>query len=261
MHRIVLIFLAVCSPLSAKLPELDAIFWGQVRHKTNQPLVTGSSGNIVIVAKLNGLTVAQKSLPAGSSQFMLKVPMDDGLSPRLPGTARAGERVRIYVRSNSLAVEQEAAESASAGGFALSSTKGDIVSQVLSVSADLSDSMTGAMPAWLVGFGLPADSANLDTDADGTPNGAEYAADTNPTDHSQVFRIIEVTKSAGNNFIKFGPIRPTRHYTIWCSQSLGSGSWSSIGQVTPGTSGDWFLFGHPTPNASSVFYRLEVNAP
>lgn len=253
--------LLAAGPATAKLPELDAIFWGPVRHNTDQELVPSTSGNIVIIAKLNGVIVAQKSLVAGSPQFVLKVPMDDGLSPRLPGTARAGERIRLYVRSNSMNIEQEAAESVFAGGLSISSVKGDIVAQTLSVSIDLGDPAPAPMPAYLASFGLPANSENSDTDADGASNAAEYAAGTDPKDPLDVFRILEVTKSAGNNFIKFGPIRPERQYTIWSSGTLGASNWSSIGQVTPGSTSEWFLFGHPTPAGANCFYRLEVRAP
>lgn len=245
----------------AKLPELDAVFWGTVLHHTNQPLVPDSAGNIVILAKLNGITIAQTSVAPGASQYVLKVPKDDGLSPRLIGTSRAGERVHVFVRSNVLDTEYEAAESVTAGGLSISSVKGDLVLQSLSVSSDLSGGGAMTLPAWLASYSLPSNSGNLDSDGDGASNAAEFAADTDPKNSAERFKILEVTRSAGSNFIKFGPIRPSRLYTIWCSENLGSSDWSNVGQVTPGVTGDFFLFGHSTPASSSVFYKLQVAAP
>lgn len=247
-------------PAFAKLPDLDMIFWGEVRHNGGQALVPLSPGNIQVIAKLNGLIVAQTSVAPGESRFVLKVPKDDGLTPRLPGTTRAGERVTIHVRSNLLDLEQEAAESLASGGLLITAEKGDIALEDLNVLADFGEVPQG-MQAWLIAHGLPGDAGDEDDDGDGQSNAAEYEAGTSPNDSGDRFRIMEVTRFSGTNFIKFGPIRPARSYTIRCSENLVSDSWSNIGQVTPGVTGDHFLFGHPTPSAPSVFYRLEVHAP
>lgn len=163
------------------------------------------------------------------------------------------------MRNNSLNAEYEAAESVTVTGLAVSSVKGDVVLQTLSVGTDLSGTAS-AMPAWLVANSLPVGSGGIDSDGDGVLNSAEYAADTNPNHSGEYFRILEVTRTGGNNFVKFGPIRPDRIYKVWSSEVLGS-AWSSVGQVTPGVTGDYFLFGHPTPVAAKLFYKLEVTAP
>lgn len=51
----------------------------------------------MILAKLNGITIAQANVAPSASQYVLKLPKDDGNSPRLTRTCRSGERVRIYV--------------------------------------------------------------------------------------------------------------------------------------------------------------------
>lgn len=244
----------------ARFPDLDTIYYGEVRHNTNQPLVPLATEQIVVIARLNGVAIATSSVLPGASAFVLKVPMDDGVATRLRGTARSGERVRIFLRSNFLNSESEASESASSSGLLVASTKGEVLPQNLSVSINLSGGAQG-MLSWLMAFSLPPSSGLLDSDGDGQSNAAEYAADTDPTDNSENFRIIEVTKLSGNNFVKFGPIRPGRLYTVWSSQTIGASGWTSIGQVNPGTTSDYFLFGHPTPASSKLFYRLQVDAP
>jgi hypothetical protein len=260
MRTILLLIFAAIVPVSAKLPELDAIFYGEVRHNGSQPLVPLSADNIRVIARLNGVTIAQTSVAPGEARFVLKVPKDDGSNPRLPGTARSGERVRVFIRSNALDAEQETVESLTAGGLPISATKGEIVPTPLSVLADFGEATQG-IEAWLLAHSLPAGSVDDDSDGDGQCNTSEYAAGTDPTDPMDRFRILEVSRHSGNNFVKFGPIRPGRQYTVWCSETLGTSSWSNIGQVTPGSTGDHFLFGHPTPSASNVFYRLQVHGP
>lgn len=260
MHRILLASIALSVAASAKLPELDAVFWGEVRHLSSIPLVPTSPGSIRVIAKQNGVVIAQALVGPGQSKFVLKVPKDDGQNPRLPGTARANERVRVFIYSVTHDVEEEAFESIATGGLRVSSIKGEIVPTPLSVSADFSETSQG-IGAWLVSHGLAAGEPERDSDGDGQCNESEYAAGTNPTDGSDVFGILEVSQIAGNNFIKFGPIRPQRTYTIWCCDNLDPSGWSKIGQVRPGTVSESFLFGHPTPNSPNLFYRLQVDAP
>lgn len=260
MSRIPILLLAAAVSAQAKLPELDTIFYGQVRHNTSEALVPVASDQIVVIARLNGVTIATASVAPGASNYVLKVPMDDGVNPRLPGTARFGERVRVFLRSNVLGQEHQTMESAAQNGFPVAASKGEIIPAQLSVAENLSGGVSG-MAEWLSTFSLPAGSGDDDSDGDGADNAAEYAAGTDPTDGSEVFRIIDVTKASGNNFIKFGPIRPSRLYRVWCSENLGTTGWSNIGQVTPGVTGDYFLFGHPTPSSPNLFYRLEVHAP
>lgn len=260
MRRIVLSLLATLAAASAKLPELDTIYYGQVRHNSTQSLVPIAAEQIVVIARLNGVTIATSSVAPGASNFVLKVPMDDGQSPRLQGTARAGERVRLFLRSNALDAEHETIESVSAGGLSVASVKGDVLATDLSVSTSLDGGGQG-IALFLASHGLPAGSEAVDADGDGATNASEYAAGTNPTDGSELFRIMEVTKISGNDFIKFGPIRPSRSYTIWSSPNIGASGWSSVGQVTPGYTANYFLFGHPSPTATKLFYKLQVDAP
>jgi hypothetical protein len=248
-------------PASARLPELDTIYYGQVRHKTNQPLVPLAAEQIVVIARLNGVTIATSSVAPGASAYVLKVPMDDGVANRLPGTARVGERVRIFLRSNSLDSEYETNESVVSSGLLVASTKGDVLAQNLTVTGNLDGGTVENMPMFLGSYSLGSGTGNLDSDGDGKTNAEEYAAGTDPTDSAEVFCIIDITRASGNNLIRFGPIRPNRLYTIWCTETLGASDWSNIGEVTPGNTGDYFLFGHPTPAATKLFYKLQVDAP
>jgi len=243
-----------------RLPDPDTIYWGGLYHKTGEPLVPVVSEQIMVIARLNGVTIATSAVEPGSSMFVLKVPMDDGEAARLPGTARRGERVRVFLRSNLLESEYETHESLDHGGLLVATSKGEVINRNLSIAADLSGGGQ-AMAMWLAEHGLPPDSGHLDSDGDGFTNAEEYAAGTDPNDATDFFRILEVLRSNGNDLVKFGPVRPGRLYTVWCSEHLGTADWSDIGQVSPGITAESFEFAHPAPAASRMFYRLQVEAP
>jgi hypothetical protein len=246
----------------AKRPDLDTIFFGNLFHNGGAQLVPVSSGLIVVQAKLNGVLICEAPVPAGANGFVLKVPMDDGINPRVSGTARSGERVRVFVRNTSLNLTYEANQSL-ANGFSLpTGDRGIITVQDLTVTENLSGIAPMAMFAsWAVERGLSGSAAAiapLDKDGDGFSNYDEFLANSDPNSGTSIFRIMEVTRSGGNNLIKFGPIAPGRLYTIRSSETLGTSPWSSIGQVNPGTTADFFIFGHPAPAANRQFYRLDV---
>lgn len=263
-HRILPLLFALAMaapPASARLPDPDTIYWGELRHRSGVALVPLVSEQIMVIARLDGVTIATFAVEPGTSVFVLKVPMDDGEADRLPGSARRGERVRIFLRSNPLDSEYETNESADHGGLLVAGSKGEVLYQDLSVAADLSSGSDEAMAMWLAYYGLPENSGLIDSDSDGFTNAEEFAAGTDPTDPNDFFRILEVLRTAENDLIKFGPVRPGRLYTLWCSETLDAGDWSDIGQIVPEVSAESFQVGHPAPAAPRMFYRLQVEMP
>ena len=81
MIRALSLSLILVSSLSAKLPELDSVFYGTVRHNINDELIAGTE-TIVVEAELNGIVIASSILPPGSAAYVLKIPIDDGADPR-----------------------------------------------------------------------------------------------------------------------------------------------------------------------------------
>src|ERR1044072_3549115 len=62
----------------AAIPEPDGVVYGQLYHRFDQLLVPANSGDISVIAQLNGTTVATTVLAAGSTNFLLRLSMDDG---------------------------------------------------------------------------------------------------------------------------------------------------------------------------------------
>jgi hypothetical protein len=232
-----------------------------VRHNGADLVVPGSAGEIVVSAKLNGATIAQASLPAMSSDYVLKVPIDDGQEPRLTGTARGGERVRIYVRSVSLNVEYEATQSGGLG-LVVSSIRGDIQPQDLTVTGSL-----GGLPPpfagfgpWAGGFGIDPSGANLDSDGDGSTNLEEFVSGTDPTSMNDHFQIFEIRQAGGVTSIRYGPIRLSRAYSLFCSPDLSPSSWVKLSEDVPNITAPSLWRDHIPPQGTpEIFYKLEVD--
>ena len=248
-------------PLHARLPELDAIFYGKVRHNNGALLSPSSAGQMIVKATLNGGVIAQSSMAALSSDYKLKIPLDDGAEPRLAGTARFGERVHIIVRNVSTGVEFEATESAGAG-LSISSIKGDVTRQDLSVTGNLGGDTTSAgYNAWAAGYPLmPQGIANSggDFDSDGFTNMQEFTTGTDPTRAEDNFQILQTVKANNVYSLRYGPIRLSRVYTIF-SAPTPTGAWVKVAEVTPNVNAAFAwqdILDHGEPQ---IFFKISVS--
>lgn len=247
--------------VSAKLPELDAVYWGTVAHNGNQVITPGASGQVLVIARAGGVIVAQTALPAGQSTYVLKVPLDDGVNPRIDGTLRFGETIKVYVRNVATSSEYEASQTRTTP-FSISSVKGDVQVQNLSIPEDLGavNGIAGAYAMWRLrypGLGSNPNDGALDRDGDGVTNFEEFVTDTDPTDPKKRFRIIEITRAVDVNTIRYGPVRLGRLYEIFSSPSLTSGIWTKLGEFSPSADAETRGFDHLAP--AQQFYRVQVS--
>jgi hypothetical protein len=133
---------AVCAS-RAIVPEPDGIIYGQLYHRFDQPLIPTQAGQISVLAQVDGVTIATAVLASGTNAFVLRIPMDDGLPPRVPNTAKAGDQIHLFVRNNQTQTQVEAVQSRSALQL-IPLIRGPVVPLNLSVEASLNGSVSDA---------------------------------------------------------------------------------------------------------------------
>ena len=264
MQLVAIMFLsALLSSAWAKLPELDAVYFGTLRHNGGVPLVPSYTGQVLVIARFNGVAVAESAVPLGQSGYTLKIPMDDGKEPRLQGTVRAAEQVRVFVRNTGSGAEHEVTQTKTTP-FSISAVKGDLQLYDLSVAEDLGVGGTLAeqYAAWKRAYpqlSQTSDDSGLDFDGDSMTNLQEYLADTDPTAAGSTLRIRNFIRKHGVNSINFGPIRLSRAYTVYTTESLSAPIWVKVGELRPTTDADLSWFDHTATDKPNLFYRVQVN--
>ena len=270
--RLLLLFALTVTCAHAKRPELDAVFWGNLTHNGGSPLRSSFLGEFTVTAWLNDVKIAELALPPSASpdpsRYVLKVTMDDGANPRLPSTARAGERIKVKImkkiqdEDDWLYETYEVNETEAGPGLSLSSTKGAITIQNLSLDEDLGGAspLMARFAVWRAGINFQPDilDPNSDADGDGMSNFAEFLANTDPQSNSSVLRIQQIQRAAGVASIKIGPVKQSRAYTVWSSKTMMPGEWQKVGEFSPPADADFRWHDHVSPEAK-LFYRVEVN--
>ena len=242
----------------AKRPELDAVYWGTISHNTSEDLIPSYTGQIVVVAKLDGVTVAEHAVPKDDNQYVLKIPMDDGDEPRIPGTVRAHEQIEVFVRNVDLGIEVETNETENSL-FGISPEKGDIQTQNLSVDENLSTlgQLQIAFLVWSADGNSDPSDPDGDADGDGVTNFSEFLADTDPLSASSRLQILDFLQQGSIASVQFGPVRLSRNYTLYGSSDLTR--WEPITQFRPDRDGESAWLNHVDSGLPYRYYRISVD--
>src|SRR5215831_14798507 len=110
------IALASTQHVRAMIPEPDAVIYGKLYHRFDRALITTSSSQISLIALVNGTPVATNAIAYATNAFLLRIPMDDGIDPRQPGTAKAGDEIHFIIRNNQTGIQFECVQSRTQSG-------------------------------------------------------------------------------------------------------------------------------------------------
>ena len=96
---------------------------------------------------------------------------------------------------------------------------------------------------------------NPDSDGDGSLDGAEVAAGTDPLDRSSAFRLVELLRVGDTTTATWSSV-PGRRYTLQVSENLAPGGWTDVETVD--ATGDTTTLPHDVAGARALYYRVSV---
>ncbi|HWN94618.1 MAG TPA: lamin tail domain-containing protein [Methylomirabilota bacterium] len=114
----------------------------------------------------------------------------------------------------------------------------------------------GMPDSWEIAHGTnpSAPDANDDADGDGFTNLQEYLAGTNPQDPESRLRVTNIVSTGGNLRFEF-TAASNRTFTVLFSDSLISGMWSLLSNISAAPQTRTLIISDPATNGSR-FYRL-----
>ncbi|MEO7934381.1 MAG: autotransporter-associated beta strand repeat-containing protein [Chthoniobacterales bacterium] len=129
----------------------------------------------------------------------------------------------------------------SAGNFAVGTTPGGYVCTLSASSGTLSLTAMTVVENWRsTYFGTTANSGNAadnaDPDGDGMTNAQEFAAGTDPKSNASALKVSNVAPSGNDMVISF-PTVSGKVYRVERSDTLQSGSWTTVQDNLAGTGG------------------------
>lgn len=221
----------------AKVPEPDTIVSGTLRTIGSDGVAVQSSGfnKIQVQAVVNGEVLSSVELSSTTNSFVLRIPMDDGVSPRIPGTAKSSDQVKVVVVNDTEGIVAET-QTTQMENLEIPEERGSVISQEFMVdNVVLGDDPNGnGYPdSWKLQYATPSvagvrplllgvNDSNQDNDGDGITNFGEYVAGTDPTDSASTFSIMDLTVTEDLISVRFGPVVQDRLYSLLYRKDFAS---------------------------------------
>lgn len=267
-----LLLLALHHVALAKIPEPDTILVGSLTGENGSKLTSVPGQTLVVRAVVDGATLATAEVPSGDDgRFVLRVPMDDGAAPRIAGTAKSSDRIKVVVDNAAADLSVETEETKSSG-VEIPAGRGNVMSLSFSVSGEIvkDDINANGIPdEWEgrymaarnghAGISLMSDDSALDNDGDGFSNREEWIAGTDPLDEASIFSIQALDKGQTLR-VAFGPLAKGRLYTLRRSAKLTADKeqWSTVATMRAESDAESFTWVLPAPSGDAGFYRIAV---
>ena len=198
--------------------------------------------------------------------------MDDGASPRLAGTAKTSDHIRVIVDNAAADLSAETEETKS-GGVEIPAGRGHVLVLSFSVSGEIvvGDINANGIPdAWESRYAIPRngfaalslerDDGGLDNDGDGFSNREEWIAGTDPLDETSRFSIRSIETGPDALRIAFGPMTGDRLYTLRRNASLSGDRllWEPLATMRSESDAESFTWILPAPTGDAGFYSIGV---
>ncbi len=236
----------------ADISAPDNVLYGVIVFGTNQ-VTPGASAFSVEARRPNGSVVARYRMGdrADLGNFYLLTLKLEEIAPLSdPASLLVNESLTIAVVSNGV---DRAAQS-----FTVSE-RGQV--QRLDFGSLPTNTLSG-FELWAVEHGLGANSQDLDADADGLSNFAEYTAGTDPNDPAGKF-VLRISTANALPRVSFDALRAdgtgyegrVRHYALQQRSAVSSGSWQTVPGYGDITGLNQVVAYDPPPNAAPLFFR------
>lgn len=269
---LVLAFAAFASLMAiAKVPEPDTIICGTLRQMGGLAVKSSEDHTIQVQALVDDVVLASADVSSTTNTFVLRIPMDDGIAPRIAGTAKSSDLVRVRVMNVSEGTTIETAET-QIQAIEIPAERGSVLSIDFRVDgAVLGDDQDGdGIPdswesqyttssfAGVRALSLAANDSQLDNDGDGFTNYEEFVAGTNPLDKSSTFAVTKMEVGLDAVALEFGPITADRIYSLLYKPDLSVKEWTIVDQYRPVDDQAEATWEAALGSGNGGFYRLRV---
>ena len=266
-----LVSIFAAATADAKVPEPDTIICGTLSQAGGLPIKSQENQKIRVQAIVDGAVIASADVSTVTNTFVLRIPMDDGIAPRITGTAKSSDLVRVRVMNVTEGSSIETAET-QVKAIEIPAERGSVLSVDFRVDgAVLGDDQDGdGLPdSWEALYAtssfagvralvLSADDSQLDNDGDGFTNYEEFVAGTNPLDSSSTFSIKKMEIEDGAVSLMFGPVTVDRIYSLLYKPDLSVKDWAVVDQYRPVEAQDHAVWEAKSGGGDGGFYKLRV---